>query len=153
MPQYRSFAAVKDAAPAGPGLLYSYREGAFMSVPEVLSAPELASGVAPLISADIHQRDDHFGLIYKGFMKIEKSGLYRLFLACDDGAVLILDGETLIDLDRDGGGSGDLWLNLEDGYHSLELRYWDNFDEENLQLGLKGPGISCENLPAEMLYH
>ena len=153
MPQYRSFAAVGDAAPAGPGLHYSYREGAFMSVGDVLSAPELASGTAPLISADIHQRGDHFGLVYKGFMKIENSGLYRLSLTCDDGAVLILDGETLIDLDRDGGGSESLWLNLEDGCHSLELRYWDNFDEETLQLGLKGPGISCENLPAEMLFH
>lgn len=153
MSQYRSFAAINDVVPSGPGLLYSYREGAFMSVPQVMSAPELASGVAPRISADIHQRDDHFGLIYKGFMKIDNSGLYRLSLTCDDGAILILDGETLIDLDRDGGGSDVLWLILEEGYHSLELRYWDNFDEETLQLGLKGPGISCENIPASMLYH
>ncbi len=153
MPQGRSFAALEDAAPAGRGLLYSYREGPFMSVGDVLSAPELASGTAPRISADIHLRDDHFGLVYKGFMKIETSGLYRLSVTCDDGAVLILDGETLINLDRDGGGSEVLWLNLEAGYHSLEFRYWDNFDEETLQLGLKGPGISCENLPAEMLYH
>lgn len=153
MPQGRSFAALEDAVPAGRGLLYSYREGPFMSVGDVLSAPELASGTAPRISADIHLRDDHFGLVYKGFMKIETSGLYRLSVTCDDGAVLILDGETLINLDRDGGGSEVLWLNLEAGYHSLEFRYWDNFDEETLQLGLKGPGISCENLPAEMLYH
>jgi len=68
-------------------------------------------------------------------------------------AILWLDGEKLLDLDRDGGGRMETWAKLDNGYHRLEVQYWDNFMEESVAVGLKGPGISVENLPAEILYH
>ena len=147
------FPAVKDAAPKGQGLRYSYREGECMSVDEFLSVPEKSTGITPVITAALKQQEDHFCLVFKGLIKVERDGVYRLFLRSDDGSRLTLDGKTVLNLDHDGGGYQEVWLTMEAGFHRLEIGFWDNFAEEYIEVGLKGPGISVYNLPAEMLYH
>ena len=147
------FPALADAAPAGNGLRYSYREGNHMSVDAFLSAPEKTTGITPVITAALKERKDHFALFFKGLVKIERDGLYRLSLRSDDGSRLTLDGKPLLDLDRDGGGFEEIWLTLQAGYHRLELGFWDNFAEESVEVGLKGPGISVTNLPAAILFY
>ena len=147
-----TFAAVK-AAPKGKGLLYTYAEGNCMSVVPFATAPVKARGIAPVFSTDMKLREDHFGLTFKGLMKIGTEGVYNLSIASDDGSKLWLDGELLFDLDRDGGGYRDAWLKLEAGYHRLEVQYFENYGGETMEVGLSGPGIDVENLPAEMLFH
>lgn len=141
------------AIPAGPGLVYSYCEGSPMSVAQVAASPVKSSGIAPVFSTSYKERDDHFGLIFKGLLKIENGGIYRLSLTSDDGSALWLDGQPLLDLDHDGGGTADAWVKLEAGYHRLEVRFFENFAEEALRVGLEGPGLVVENITANMLYH
>ena len=147
------FPAVKDAVPAGQGLRYSYREGDCMRVDEFLAAPEKETGITSVITSALKQREDHFCLLFKGLIKVERDGVYRLFLRSDDGSRLVLDGKTVLNLDRDGGGYQEVWLTMEAGFHRLEIGFWDNFAEEYIEVGLKGPGVSAFNLPAEMLFH
>ena len=52
-----------------------------------------------------------------------------------------------------GGGYQEVWLTMEAGFHRLEIDFWDNFAEEYIEVGLKGPGISAYNLPASLLFH
>ena len=147
------FPAVKDAAPAGQGLRYSYREGEYMNVKGFLSAPEKTSGITNVITSALKEREDHFCLIFTGLLKVDRDGVYRLFLRSDDGSRLVLDGKPVLDLDYDGGGYQEVWLTLEAGFHRLEIDFWDNFAEEYIEVGLKGPGISAYNLPASLLFH
>ena len=147
-----SFPAV-NAVPKGKGLAYTYTEGDFMSVGEAFAAPVKARGVVPVFSTEPKLREDHFGFTYKGLVKIEKEGLYLLSLASDDGSKLWLDGELLFDIDRDGGGFSESWLNLGAGYHRIEVRYFENYGGETLEVGIEGCGLSEENLPAGMLFH
>ena len=90
---------------------------------------------------------------FNTLMKIEKSGLYQISLASDDGSKLFLDGELLFDLDRDGGGFAETWIQLEAGFHRLEIPYFENYGGENLEVGLVGEGIEVEQLPASMLWY
>ena len=153
MPGETDFAAV-EATPAGPGLHYDYFEGNFMSVRQVLaSSNKPASGITPVFGTVIKQREDHFGLDFQGLLQIHHEGLYQLSLASDDGAVLYLDDVRLLDIDRDGGGSVQKMVKLEAGFHRIRVVYFDNYMEEFLRVGLKGPGISVENLPASLLFH
>ena len=152
MPGDRLLPAV-ETTPAGRGLLYTYHEGNFMSVKDVAASPALASGVAPMLTATLKQREDHFGLVFKGLLKIERAGKYRLTLHSDDGSKLWLDGQELMDLDRDAGGREEAWVSLEAGWHRLEVQFFDNYMEEFLRVGIKGPGISVENIPSYLLYH
>ncbi len=147
-----SFPAV-EATPKGQGLLYTYSEGNFMSIAQVLAAPVKTRGTAPVLSTAMKEREDHFGLTFKGLVKIEKEGLYLLSLANDDGGRLIFDGTLLIDCDRDGGGFTETWVELGAGFHRIEIQYFENHGGDGIEMGLEGPGILAENLPAQLLYH
>jgi len=142
-----------DTQPAGQGLRYAYSEGNFSTVEQVAAAKAKTTGIADIFSTMLKERDDHFGLIFKGLLKIEHGGLYRLSMTSDDGAKLWLDKKELLDLNRDGGGHAEQWLKLDAGYHRIEVQFFENFAEERLEVGLHGPGISVENIPARLLYH
>ncbi len=142
-----------DAVPAGPGLKYTYSEGDLMSVESVAAAPVKTNGISKEFTTAVKERGDHFGLVFKGLLKIDRTALYRLTLTSDDGSKLWLDGKPLVDLNRDGGGTGEKWVRLEAGYHRIEVRFFENFAEESLEVGLLGPGISAVNIPAKMLFH
>ena len=147
-----SFKAI-NATPKGHGIRYTYHEGPFMSVGEALASPVRKSGTIPFFSTDAKLTEDHFGFNFNTLMKIEKSGLYQISLASDDGSKLFLDGELLFDLDRDGGGFAEAWIQLEAGFHRLEIPYFENYGGENLEVGLVGEGIEVEQLPASMLWY
>ncbi len=147
-----SFDAVK-ATPKGQGLRYTYYEGDIMSVPQMLACPVKGKGITPGLSTDVKKTEDHFGIVFEGLMKIEKGGMYLLYTATDDGSIFFLDGQKLFDIDRDGGGYAEAWVNLAPGYHRICLQYWENYGGENIQIGLEGEGIATENLPGNMLYY
>jgi beta-glucosidase len=147
-----AFPAV-EVTPAGRGLSYTYHEGDFMSVKEVTASKPVSEGIAPSLSAALKQREDHFGLVFTGLLKIDRGGVYQLSMVSDDGAVLYLDGRRVLDIDRDGGGSASERAKLEAGFHRIRVEFFDNYMEEFLRVGLKGPGVSAENIPSSMLYH
>ena len=147
-----AFPAV-EATPAGRGLKYTYHEGDFMSVQQVTASKPVSEGIAPTFSAALKQREDHFGLVFTGLVKIDRGGVYQVSMVSDDGAVLYLDGRKVLDIDRDGGGTASEWAKLEAGFHRIRVEFFDNYMEEFLRVGLKGPGVSVENIPAPMLYH
>ena len=147
-----AFPAV-EATPAGRGLKYTYHEGDFMSVQQVTASKPVSEGITPSVSAALKQREDHFGLVFTGLVKIDRGGVYQVSMVSDDGAVLYLDGRKVLDIDRDGGGTASEWAKLEAGFHRIRVEFFDNYMEEFLRVGLKGPGVSVENIPAPMLYH
>ena len=148
-----SYPAV-TAKPKGKGLRFAYNEGDFKGIRDVLAAPVKKSGITPVFGTDaVKQREDHFGIVFKGLMKIETEGVYEMSIVTDDGAKVFLDGELLWDLDRNGGGFQDTWVNLAAGYHRLEVQYWENYGGDDLEIGLSGPGIEVTNLPASMLFY
>lgn len=152
-PEYISLQAVK-ATPKGKGVRYAYNEGNFMSCKEVLAAPVKKKGITPVFGTDaVKQREDHFGIVFNGLMKIDQEGEYVLSICTDDGSKGWLDGQLIWDVDRDGGGFKDVFLKLEAGYHRLEVQYFENYGGDEVTIGLEGPGIAVDNLPASMLYY
>ena len=93
------------------------------------------------------------GIVFKGLVKIEKDGLYMVSLCSDDGSKLWLDGQQFIDIDQNGGGYREVWLQLAAGYHRMEVQFWENYGGDDVMVGLVGPGIEVENLPADMLFY
>ena len=120
----------------------------------MLDAPVKASGITPAFGTEaIKQREDHFGLVFKGLLKIDREGEYILSVCTDDGSKGWMDGELLWDMDRDGGGFKDIYLKLDAGYHRLEVQYFENYGGDDVEVGLYGPGVEESRIPASMLYH
>jgi hypothetical protein len=66
-----------------------------------------------------------FAIMYTGQFEVEQSGIYQFRLASDDGSILQIDGETVIDHDGQHGpvvkrGEAE----LKAGTHQLRLRYF-----------------------------
>ena len=69
----------------------------------------------------------NIGLIVKGYLQVPADGIYTFALTSDDGSVMNLDGELLVD--NDGAHSPKEVIAqkaLKKGLHPLEIRYFDS---------------------------
>ena len=87
-------------------------------------------------------RDEWFAILYSGKFTVSTAGLHHFRLASDDGSILAIDGEEVVDND---GQHGPLVkrgeLDLSAGEHSFELRYFQGPRVfVSLQLWVTPPG-------------
>lgn len=78
----------------------------------------------------------------KGFLKINRSGVYSIELACDDGALLYIDGKRALNnwgFHTYEAKKGEIYLN--EGWHYVLIRYQNHTGAAGLKLAL---GIAGE---------
>lgn len=130
---------------------WRYTEGIFSQVPDFNSVDISSSGKSSEISLDeIPHRADHFALHYTTNLVIPKSGTYTFFLQSDDGSLLFLDGDMIID--NDGSHSTQEKrgrLELEAGSFLMEVYYFEDFAGEALTVSLAGPDIPKQIITAD----
>ena len=140
--------------PKEKGIDYVRYEGGFMSTKEMISrGKEVKRGTLEAISIDTDPESDHFGYVFKGWLKADSEGLYQFGFTSDDGTVLLVDGKPLIDLD--GSHSPETafcFVRLEKGFHALELRYFEDCEGQVLDAFLSGPDGKVLSLPEWRLY-
>ena len=128
--------------PGGRGLGYRYYEGNLLSVAEIAAKGTLRrSGTTATPDVTLATAEDHFGLIFTGYLDVPASGLYHFAVESDDGAVLHISGVQL--LNNDGSHSTKRVsgaINLKKGLHPLEILYFDDYDEQELRIYWTIPG-------------
>ncbi len=137
-----------------PGLNYKYFEGEIESVNEIQNLKVKKTGVANTISHRFGEQDDHFALQFTGYLDIPEDGFYEFYLCSDDGAILKIDDQVIID--NDGGHSAQLKRNdigLEKGMHSIEILYFEDYEGNVLEVGISGLSFREGPLPSGLLYH
>lgn len=150
---YGYFPAVA-ASPRGQGVRYKYYEGNFMSVEDMAATGVKESGIMPVITLEKARQEDHFGYEFQALLKIDKGGIYTLTCTSDDGSKVWLDGQLIIDNDGShGAGSVLARMDLQQGYHRLLVKYFENYDGQTLDFELEGQGVNVQELPAGMLYY
>jgi hexosaminidase len=93
-----------------------------------------------------------FGLTMRGYLKIEKPGVYRFYLKSDDGSTLTIGDRLVVNHDGPHGAtelSGETALGK--GWHMYELRYFDAGGAKSLAVSWSGPGIDKQVVPAASL--
>ena len=130
-----------SAEPVGKGVDFVRYEGGFLSTEEMLSrGKEVERGTAESISIDRDPESDHFGYVFKGWLEASAGGLYQFRFTSDDGTVFLLDGKPLISLDGSHSPeTASCFVRLEEGFHSLELRYFEDCEGQVLDAVLMGP--------------
>lgn len=130
-------------ATGNPKVKWDYYEGNFTSVPPLDRMTPLKSGKSHEISLDeVEHREDQFAVKFKAKLTIEKEGDYIFFSNSDDGSLLFLNGEKIIDNDGSHGlteVSGK--AKLTQGIHELEVWYFDDFGGQDIFVSIQGPGI------------
>ncbi|GJL91587.1 cadherin domain-containing protein [Hyphococcus sp.] len=83
---------------------------------------------------------DYFAAKYEGQLNIADGGMYVFNMASDDGSVLFIDGEAVLDNDGlHGTRTRSVSLELDAGLHDIEVRYFENGGAQTLQLAWSGP--------------
>ncbi len=140
--------------PDSNGLDYFYLEGDWLRLPNLDSLQPLRAGVTYDISLEpAGQRAENFALLFNGYLNIPQPGEYTFMLLADDGAALVIDGHEVVRND------GLFWIpelsgriQLEAGYHSLRIAYFQKTGGRRLDILCEGPGLEKRDLFPHWLF-
>ena len=125
-------------------LTFDYYEGGWDNLPDFSKLKPKSSGKSS--SFDVYaggNRRDNYGLVFKGFLKIGKTGKYRFHCGSDDGSRLLIDGEELIRVDGvHPFTSKTADKELKAGVYELQVEYFEKGGEEVLRVAIEGNGLS-----------
>lgn len=124
-------------------------KGSFSSLAELRAAKPQAVVPAFGFGLDIAGQKDNFGLRFDGRIKISKAGKYEFMVASDDGSALWVDGKEIASVDgvhprSERRGS----VELKEGLHAIAVEYFELAGGEELEVRVKGPGLSETGLDA-----
>jgi alpha-N-arabinofuranosidase len=136
------------------GLTFNYYDGKFQRLPDFYEIKPVRSGSIKNVIYPEGTPSNNFGLTYEGYIKIEKSGLYEFYLTSDDGSKLNIDSEELVLNDGTHGmveKSGSLFL--KEGYHKIDISFFQLGGGSGLELKMKSPNGEKEQVKDEMFFH
>jgi hypothetical protein len=94
-----------------------------------------------------------FGLVYDGYIQIDKPGEYRFSTQSDDGSKLFINDKAVVNNDGDHGvteEAGD--ITLEAGLQKIKVEFFNAAGGYWLDVFYKGPGIPKQLVPANKLF-
>lgn len=90
---------------------------------------------------------DTFGAKLEGQITVEEGGDYTFFAGGDDGVVMYINGEAVIDNDgKHGFRTRSGKIELEPGTYDVEVRYFENYGKAGLKLEWDGPDTDGREL-------
>lgn len=153
---FKSLVAL-DPAEAGEvkaGLHCSYYEGEWSKLPDFAALRAAKEFVANSIAIPEAARDEDYGLVFTGYVKIPREGMYDFSITSDDGSALYVADSLLAD--NDGlHGSYEVTgaIALKAGLFPIKAVMFQRTGGEALEVTVGGPGIEKQPLPAGMLFH
>lgn len=109
-----------------------------------------AAGTPALIQRDLFviandALPEPFSVVWRGKLAAPVTGQYVFGLRADDGALLSIDGNLVVD---NGGSHGSEYREgttfLDEGFHDIEVKYWQVGGSRDLQLSWQPPGSARE---------
>lgn len=137
------------------GLKYQYMQGTFNNTNDLSKAAVIDSGIARSFNPAILKKNNPgFGVIYNGFLRIDADGLYQFSTRSDDGSVLAIDDQPIVNNDgkhpvAEQGGA----VALQKGYHKFTLKYFDIGSVSALKVYMTIPGKPKGELSPDALYN
>lgn len=132
---------------------YEYREK-INSTEQLLNKTATDNGVADNFEYPNQKMPVNFGLIFNGYIKIPKTGIYTFSLNSNDGAKMYFNNQLLINNDGlHGNKLVKQQIALSKGYFPVKLYYFQAGGGKNLTLNWACPGILNQKIPASVLFH
>ena len=127
---------------------FSYYKKSFKSVAEMDAAEPTEKGTTQSIQltqfAKKQDLKEPFGVVFNGLISVPSDGIYEFQLESDDGAVLIIGDETVVDNDGlHSFSTKNGIVPLRKGMHRIRLKYIQGGGDAalNLRWGIKGTGL------------
>lgn len=123
------------------GLTYQYYEGEWRRLPDFKSLTPVSGGVVTAINeTSFPHRDNHFAVVFEGFVDFPATDTYSIYSSSDDGSRVYIDGELVVDHDgRHAALRETGTIILEKGLHRIRVEYFDATGSEKLSVGIVDP--------------
>jgi hexosaminidase len=140
------------------GMNYALYKGTFSSI-SIMDTIQMMDGTEPAVKGETKlfalkqfNAKENFGVIWDAYLKVPEDGLYDFAIDSDDGAVLMIDDQAVVD--NDGihtrkTSSGD--IPLAKGFHKIRVKYFQKDGEMLLNLRWQIKGRNWQGLSG--LYH
>jgi alpha-L-rhamnosidase len=152
-PSYTRTSVVDVFHPETNGMAYTVYEGNWIALPEFSKLRPKKAGFANGFDLKaVRPRQDHFGIVFKGFIRIPSDGDYRFFLSSDDGSRLSIDGSPVVVNDSvhavaERAGT----VRLIQGKHRLLVEFFKGQGDDALSVDIEGPGLTRQPIPTSFL--
>ena len=106
------------------------------------------TGTVEKITFPVKELADAFGCSFTGYINIPIDGVYTFTLLSNDGSVLYIDEEMIVD--NDGAHTSEKSSGqaaLEKGYHVFQLDYFQAGGGKALKAFIEGPGMDYQEIP------
>jgi hypothetical protein len=155
---YRKARAILDAVKPGtlePGLAFEFYKSHWTRLPDFGTITPVRQGVAGAFDLECAQGEKiDFGLRFTGYIQVPKTDVYVFYVNSDDGTRLRVGGKDVVLNDGVHGMTevqGE--IALQEGWHPIELIYFQGTGGQGLQVTWEGPGFLPRPIPNEALRH
>ncbi|MFN8288795.1 MAG: alpha-L-fucosidase [Chitinophagaceae bacterium] len=137
-----------------PGLQAFYYKGDWNSMPVFRELKPEQSDIQPTVSPGTFHNKEKYGVVLEGYIRMSKAEVSTFYLSSDDGSMLYIDGQLVINNDGLHGmtekkGS----IALAAGYHTIRVEFFEKTGGDDLQLMMETKGEGRKAVPAGLLYH
>ncbi len=146
--------AAVDPTSLQAGLRYLYFEAEVARVDALVNHGAVAVGVSDDVAIPTDARDEHVGLVFSGYVKIDRDGIYTFHLTSDDGSTLHVGDRLVVNNDGPHGPSAKRGsIALAAGYHPITVGFFQGSGDKELRLEM-GSGMEGEPRSlANRLFH
>lgn len=137
-----------------PGLTADYYKAPFKNTLLMQQAKIDSTFIAHSIEVPSTVHAPSFGIAYKGYIDVPSDGIYSFYLTCDDGGILKVGQEMIVDNDGNHSArerSGQAALRA--GMHPFELDFIEGGGGYTLKLKYSLNGSALQNIPGTWLKH
>ncbi len=142
-------------AAMAPGLQYLYFEGDWSKLPNFdKRLAKMKGTVTNFDRSAKNAKGEHYGFEFRGFIKVPETSIYTFSTASDDGSILMIDQEMVVNNDGLHGTkkvSGA--VALQTGYHEIVLRYFNGTGGEDLKVTWASDNIPEQPIPDGVFFH
>jgi hexosaminidase len=152
--QRRPFVVATNDITSQPGVKYTLFDGHFGSVKEIENSQSKTNGVAASFDLAQFNKQEVYGLIFEGYLKVPADDIYRFATDSDDGSALFIDGEEVVN--NDGSHGMQLvegMIPLRKGFHRIALKFFQGYGGVGLKVLWAHKGHDLMPVGSDVLFH
>ena len=136
------------------GLIYEYFHGTWDRLPDFDAQKPVASGGVASFDISPRAQKEYFAFRFTGYIKVPRDGVYRFYVASDDGSRLYIGEDLVVDNDGlHGSLEGMGRIALAAGFHPITVGFFQKTGGVDFEVSYSGPGIEKQAIPASSLFH
>jgi hexosaminidase len=137
-----------------PGLTFRLFDGKFTGTADIDLGTQATTGITNSFDLQQFGRQVNYAVIFEGYLKVPADGFYKFGSESDDGTVLWIDEEEVVN--NDGNHASQVvtgYVPLRQGFHKMRLKYFQGEGGASLRVGWAISGEELKPLDGSALYH